>query len=140
MKKLLRFLCLAAILCVAWLALTTPRGKAEPVMKAIDTETDENTGQVTDADTQTDESADQVKMMGEDAVRQADELIGDAVEQADEAIGDAVKQADEVLENAVEQADKALVDAVDSAAEGAKQGFVESLKKSASEFWGKLFP
>lgn len=103
MKKIMRLICLAAILCVAYLVLTTPRGDAEPL-------------------------------------KQADEVIGGAVRQADEAIGDAVKRADEALDSAVEQADKALADAVDSAAEGAKQGFMESLKESASEFWKTLFP
>lgn len=125
MKKLFRLICLAAILCVAYLLLTTPRGDAAPAMKTIDGET----GDVTD----------QVKAIGQEAVKQADEVIGDAVKQADEAIGDAVKRADEALDNAVEQADKALADAVDSAAEGAKQGFMESLKESASEFWNKIF-
>ncbi len=125
MKKLFRIICLAAILCVAYLMFTTPRGDANPAMKAINGET----GDVTD----------QVKAIGQDAVKQADEVIGDAVKQADEAIGDAVKRADAALDNAVEQADKALADAVDSAAEGAKQGFVESLKESASEFWEKVF-
>lgn len=103
MKKFFRLICLAAILCVAYLLLTTPREDTAP------------------------------------AVKQANEVIGDAVKQADEAIGDAVKRADEALDNAVEQADIALADAVDSAAEGAKQGFIESLKESASEFWNKIF-
>lgn len=107
MKKLFRLICLAAILCVAYLALTTPRGNVQPAMKTIGGETNE--------------------------------VIGDAVRQADEAIGDAVKRADQALDSAVEQADKALADAVDSAAEGAKQGFMESLKESASEFWNKIF-
>lgn len=114
MKKLFRLLCLAAILCAAYLFLTTPRENAAPVMKTIDGET----GDVTE----------QVKAIGQDAAKQADE-----------AISDAVKRADEALDNAVEQADKALADAVDSAAEGAKQGFIESLKESASEFWNHLF-
>lgn len=125
MKKFFRLICLAAILCVAYLALTTPREDAAPAMKAIEGEA----GDVTD----------QVKAIGQDAVKQADEVIGGAVRQADEAIGDAVKRADKALDSAVEQADKALADAVDSAAEGAKQGFVESLKESASEFWNKIF-
>lgn len=125
MKKFFRLICLAAILCVAYLTITTPRGDAKPVMKAINGET----GDVTD----------QVKAIGQDAVKQADEVIGGAVKQADEAIGEAVKRADEALDSAVEQADKALADAVDSAAEGAKQGFVESLKESASEFLNKVF-
>ncbi len=125
MKKLFRLICLAAILCAAYLILTTPHDDAAPVMKTID----EHTGDVTD----------EVKSIGQDAVKQADEVIGDAVKQADEAIGDAVKRADTALDHAVEQADKALADAVDSAAEGAKQGFFESLKESASEFWDNMF-
>lgn len=125
MKKLFRLICLAAILCVAYLALTTPRGNAQPAMKNIG----EETGDVTE----------QVKDIGQEAVKQADEVIGDAVRQADEAIGDAVKRADETLDSAVEQADKALADAVDSAAEGAKQGFMESLKESANDFFEKVF-
>lgn len=125
MKKLFRLICLAAILCVAYLMLTTPRGDAAPAMKVLDGET----GDV----------ADQVKDIGQEAVKQADEVIGDAVRQADEAIEDAVKQADEAIGSAVEQADKALADAVDSAAQGAKQGFMESLKESANEFWENVF-
>ena len=125
MKKLFRLICLVAILCVVYLVLTNPQGDAAPAMKVFDGET----GDVTD----------QVKDIGQEAVKQADEVIGDAVRQADEAIGDAVKQADEAIGNAVEQADKALADAVDSAAQGAKQGFLESLKESASEFLNKIF-
>lgn len=133
MKKIMRLICLAAILCVAYLLLTTPRGDAAPAMKAIDAETNET-------DSETGDVTDQVKLVGQEAVNQADGVIGDAVKQADEAIGDAVKRADDALDSAVEQADKALSDAVESAAEGAKQGFIESLKESASEFWEKLFP
>lgn len=114
MKKLFRLICLAAILCVAYLMLTTPRGGVEPAMKTIDAEADGN--------------PDQVKEISENAIKQADEFIGDAV-----------KKADEVLEDAVAQADQAIADAVDSAAEGAKQGFLESLKDSAHDFWENLF-
>lgn len=135
MKKLLRLICLAAIVCVAYLALTTPRGEAEPALKIIDAEADENAAQLSANDI-----AGQAKAAGQDAVKKADEAIEDVVARADEAIGDVVKQADEVLDNAVEQADKAISDAVESAAAGAKQGFIESLKESASEFWEKLFP
>lgn len=78
MKKLFRLICLAAILCVAYLLLTTPRGNAEAVKQA-----DEVIG---------------------DAVRQADEAIGDAVKQADEALGNAVEQADKALADAVDSA------------------------------------
>lgn len=102
MKKLLRLICLAAVLCVVYLVLTTPRGEAEPVMRPID------------------------------------EALDGAVSRADEAIEEAVKQADAVIGNAVEEADKALSDAVESAAEGAKQGFLESLKESANEFWNRF--
>lgn len=133
MKKIMRLICLAAILCAAYLVLTTPHGDAEPVMKPVDVVPNE------DADAETGDVTDQVKAIGQEAAKQADEVIGGAVRQADEAIGDAVKRADEALDSAVEQADKALADAVDSAAEGAKQGFLESLKESASEFWNKIF-
>lgn len=114
MKKLVRLICLAAILCVVYLVLTTPRGEAAPVIKPIDEALD-------------------------GAVSRADEALDGAVSRADDAIEDAVKQADAVIDNAVEQADKALTDAVESAAEGAKQGFLESLKESANEFWKSLF-
>lgn len=137
MKKIFRLLCLAAILCVAYLAIMAPRGETEPVLKPLETDID-NTAQ------RSADSADgaEPKAGGiiEDAVSRADGVIDDAVSRADEAIGDAVKQADEVIGSAVEQADQALADAVESAAEGAKQGFVESLKESASDFWKKLFP
>lgn len=139
MKKIFRLICLAAILCVAYLLLTTPREDTAPAMKIIDGETGEADDQTKDADAETDDVTDQMKAIGQDAVKQANEVIGDAVKQADEAIGDAVKRADEALDNAVEQADIALADAVDSAAEGAKQGFIESLRESASEFWNKIF-
>lgn len=132
MRKILRLICLAAILCVAYLALTTPRGEAEPVMRAIEADTED--------DAKTDSMKDSARTFGQDAVGRADEVIGDAVSRADEAIGDVVKQADEVIDNAVEQADQALTDAMESAAEGAKEGFIESLKESADEFWEKLFP
>lgn len=119
MKKFLRLLCLAAILSVAYLALTTPREGSEPAMTAIDAKTDDVATQV----------------------RGMYETYGQgALEKADAALGDAVKQADEALENAVEQVDEALGDAVESAALGAKQGFFESLKESVNEFWEKVFP
>lgn len=127
MKKLVKLICLAAILCAAYLVLTTPRGDAEPVIKSVDAEiNDDKQPQADDAEMS--EIADQVKTVGEDAVKQADEFIEDTVKKADEKLGEAV-----------EQADKAIGDAVESAAEGAKQGFIESLKKSADEFWEKLF-
>lgn len=128
MKKIMRLICLAAILCVAYLLLTTPRGDAAPAMKTIVGEPNEDADQEKDADAETGDVTDQVKAIGQEAVKQVDE-----------AIGDAVKQADEALDSAVEQVDKALADAVDSAAEGAKQGFMESLKESASKFWEKIF-
>lgn len=151
MKKLMKLLCLAVIVCVAYLALTTPRGDAEPAMKPIDVMTDADTDQGKDADAETDDIAGQMKAIGQDAVKQADEAIGnvagqadeaieEAVTRADKAIGDAVRQADKTLEDAAKQADKAIGDAVDSAVQGAKQGFVESLKESVNEFWEKLFP
>lgn len=121
MKKLFRWICFAAILCLLYLALTTPRTDAEPVLRLFNTETNETAGQ-------SNEIVDQVKNAGQDAVRQADEMIDDAVRRADEA-----------LENAVEQADQVLTDAVESAAEGAKQGFIESLKESVGEFWKNVF-
>lgn len=139
MKKIMRLICLAAILCVAYLLLTSTGGDAAPVIKTI-SETNEDDSQTKENAAKTGDAADQVKEIGKEAVKQADEMIGDAVKQADEAIEDAVKRADEAIDSAAEQADKALSDAVESAAEGAKQGFIESLKESASEFWEKLFP
>ena len=68
----------------------------------------------------TEEIADQVRGMyqeyGSAALEQVDERLGDAVEQADEAIGEAVE----------------------SAVEGAKEGFLQSIKKSIADFWEKL--
>lgn len=129
MKKMMRLICLTVIVCVVYLALTTLRGDAEPVMKSVDAETDADTDRGMNSDADTDNIADQVKTIGQDAVKQADVVINDVV-----------KRADDALDNAVEQADKALADAVDSAAEGAKKGFIESLKESVGEFWEKLFP
>lgn len=129
MKKMMRLICLTVIVCVVYLALTTLRGDAEPVMKSVDAETDAHTDRGMNSDADTDNIADQVKTIGQDAIKQADAVINDVV-----------KRADDAMDNAVEQADKALADAVDSAAEGAKKGFIESLKESAGEFWEKLFP
>lgn len=141
MKKLAKLICLAAILCVVYLALTALHEDGEPVMKSVDAEisddmqaqagnreADQDEERLQTDNAEANEIADRVKAMGEDAFKQADEFIGDAV-----------KKADEKLEDAVEQADKAIGDAVESAAEGAKQGFIESLKESADEFWKSLF-
>lgn len=83
MKKFFRLLCLAAILCVAYLALTQPRDGRAPAMENIGSEAEEIVGQV--------------KGMYE-------EYGSAAVEQADEALGDVVEQADQVIEEAVDSA------------------------------------
>lgn len=50
----------------------------------------------------------------------------------------ALEQADEALGDAVEQADEAIGEAVGSAVEGAKKGFLQSLKESVSNFFDEL--
>lgn len=107
MKKFFRLLCLAAILCVAYLLVTQPREGRPPAIENIGSEAEE--------------LADQVKGMYE-------EYGSAAVEQADEALGDMVEQADQVIE-----------EAVDSAMEGAKEGFLQSIKESVSSFFDGLF-
>lgn len=106
MKKFFRLLCLAAILCVGYLALTQPRDGQAPAIVNIGSEAEEIAGQV--------------KGMYE-------EYGSAAVEQADEVLGDAVEQADQVIE-----------EAVDSAMEGAKEGFLQSIKESVSSFFDGL--
>lgn len=83
MKKILGLLCFAAILAVAYLAVTQLRGEEAPTTDAIEAEAGE--------------IVDQVKGMyqeyGSAALEQADEKLENAVEQADEAIGEAVESA-----------------------------------------------
>lgn len=107
MKKFLRLLCLAAILCVGYLALTQPRDGQTPAIADIESEAEEIAGQVKGM----------YEEYGSAAVEQADEALGDMVEQADQVIGEAV----------------------DSAVEGAKTGFLQSIKESVSSFFDGLF-
>lgn len=83
MKKFLRLLCLAAILCVAYLTFTQLRDGETPAIEDVGSEAEEIVGQV--------------KGMYE-------EYGSAAVEQADEALGDVVEQADQVIEEAVDSA------------------------------------
>ncbi len=99
MKKFLRLLCLAAILGVAYLAVTQPRDGKTPAIENIGSEAGE--------------IADQVKGVYE-------EYGSAAVEQADEALGDAVEQADQVIEEAVDSA-------VEGAKEGFLQSIKDSV-------------
>lgn len=84
MKKILGLLCFAAILAVAYLAVTQLRDdRGAPAADAVESEAGE--------------IVDQVKGMyreyGSAALEQADERLGNAVEQADEAIEEAVESA-----------------------------------------------
>jgi len=117
MKKLLKALCFFAILCVVYLALTQPRDGTDPAMDTIKAGADKIVNQVTDI----------YEEYGSAAAKQVDDALGEKVEQADEALG-----------QVAEQADEAIADAVDSAVEGAKQGFLQSLKQSVSEFFENL--
>lgn len=99
MKKLLKLLCLAAVLCVVYLAFTQIRDGKKPDLENIGTEAEEIAGQV--------------KGMYE-------EYGYAAVEQADEALGDMVEQADQVIEEAVDSA-------VEGAKEGFLESIKESV-------------
>ena len=83
MKKFIRALCLLAILCVAYFALTQPQSSEKPAIEDIESEADDLVDQVKDM----------YEEYGSAAVAQADEKLGDVVEQADEAIGEAVESA-----------------------------------------------
>ncbi len=83
MKKFLKLLCLAAILCVAYLAVTGLRDGQTPALEDIGSEAEAIAGQVKDM----------YEGYGSAAVEQADEALGDVVEQADQAIEQAVDSA-----------------------------------------------
>ncbi len=117
MKKFLKALCLLAILCVGYLALTRPRDGSGPAIDNIKTGADKIVNQVTDM---------------------YEEYGSAAAKQVDDALGDKIEQADEALDQVTEQADEAIEEAVGSAVEGAKQGFIQSLKESVSEFFENL--
>lgn len=117
MKKLLNLLCLLAILCVAYLAVTRFPSGQNPDIDDIES----------GAEALMDQVQDMYEEYGSAAVAQADEKLGSVVEQADEKLGDVVEQADVAIEEAVE-----------SAVEGAKEGFFESIKKSISNFFQNL--
>lgn len=119
MKKFIRALCLLAILCVAYFALTQPQSSEKPAIEDIESGADELVDQVKDM----------YEEYGSAAVAQADEKLGDVVDQADEKLGDVVAQADDAIESAVE-----------SAVEGAKEGFFQSLKESINNFFSDLTP
>lgn len=106
MKKFLRLLCLAAILCVACLALTQPRDGKTPAIENIGAEAEELAGQV--------------KGMYE-------EYGSAAVEQADEALEDAVEQADQVIEEAVDSAVEGAKDGFFESIKESVSGFFDGL-------------
>lgn len=128
MKKFLMVLCLAAILCMGYLAIALPRGEGMPAMEDIKAETDKIRNQVSDM----------YEKYSLTAAEHVDEALGEQAEQADNKLEVVVEQADEALENVAEQADEAIENAVNSAVEGAKQGFIQSLKESVSNFFDSL--
>ena len=83
MKKFIRALCLLAILCVAYFALTQPQSSEKPAIEDIESEADDLVDQVKDM----------YEEYGSAAVAQADEKLGDVVDQADDAIESAVESA-----------------------------------------------
>lgn len=83
MKKILKLLCLAAILCVVYLAVTQPRDGRTPAIESIESEAEEIVDQVKGV----------YEEYGSAAVEQAGETLGDVVEQADQAIEEAVDSA-----------------------------------------------
>lgn len=99
MKKFFKLLCLAAILCVAYLAITQPREGQPSAIENIGSEAEE--------------IADHVKGMYE-------EYGSAAMAQADEALGDVVEQADQVIEEAMDSA-------MEGAKEGFLQSIKESV-------------
>ena len=72
MKKFFRLLCLAAILCVGYLALTQPRDGQAPAIVNIGSEAEEIAGQVKGM----------YEEYGSAAVEQADQVIEEAVDSA----------------------------------------------------------
>lgn len=117
MKKIFTLLFLAAILYVGYLAVTMPRDGESTAIENMQSGADEIVNQVTDM----------YEEYGSAAAKQVDQVIAEKVEQADET-----------LEQITGQADEAIEEAAHSALEGAKQGFIRSLKESANEFWDKL--
>lgn len=83
MKKFFRLLCLAAILCVAYLLVTQPRDGKTPAIDDIGAEAEEIAGHVKGM----------YEEYGSAAVEQADEALEEVVEQADQAIEEAVDSA-----------------------------------------------
>lgn len=106
MKKFLRLLCLAAILCVVYLAVTQPRDGKTPALEDIGAEAEEIAGQV--------------KGMYE-------EYGSAAVEQADEALGDVVEKADQVIEEAVDNAVEGAKDGFFDSIKESVSGFFDGL-------------
>ena len=117
MKKFFSVLCLLAILCVAYLAVTQLRSGEKPDINSIEAGAEDLVEQVKDM---------------------YDEYGSAAVAQADEKLGSVVEQADEKLDEVVEQADAAIENAVENAVEGAKEGFFESIKESINNFFQDL--
>ncbi|MDE7248270.1 MAG: hypothetical protein K2N43_10335 [Lachnospiraceae bacterium] len=106
MKKFLRLLCLAAILCVVYLAVTQPHDGKTPALEDIGAEAEEIAGQV--------------KGMYE-------EYGSAAVEQADEALGDVVEKADQVIEEAVDNAVEGAKDGFFDSIKESVSGFFDGL-------------
>ncbi len=113
MKKFLKLLCLAAIFCVAYLAVTQPRDGKAPVLENIGTEAEGIAGQVKGM----------YEEYGSAAVEQADEALGDVVEQADQAIEEAV---DSAVEGAKEGFLESIRESVSSFFDGL---FAETARK-----------
>lgn len=116
MKKIVGVLCLFALLYVVYLVVVSQPQDQRPV------------------------SADTVDLeMNVDRARDKCEEYSSAVAaEVEEALGDAVRQADEKLSSVAAQADEAIEEAVGSAVEGAKKGFLNSMKKSITEFFQNL--
>lgn len=106
MKKFLKLLCLAAILCVGYLALTQSRDGQTPAIEHIGSEADEIAGQVKGM----------YEEYGYAAMQQADEALGDAVEQADQVI-------EEAVDSAVEGAKKGFLQSIKESISGFFDGF-----------------
>lgn len=117
MKKFFSLLCLVAILCVAYLAVTQSFPGEKPGKENIEAEAEKLVEQAKDMYTE----------YGSAAAAQANETLGSMVAQADEKLGDVVEQADEAIE-----------EAVTSAVEGAKKGFFQSIQESIREFFQNL--
>lgn len=116
MKKIVGVLCLLALVYVAYLMITAQMQDQIPVnTNAIDLE------------------------MNVDKARdKCEEYSSAAAAEAEEALEEAVRQADEKLSSVTAQADEAIEEAVGSAVEGAKEGFLKSIKESITEFFQNL--